>query len=238
MPDWNRSSWVAAAIAAWPTFSNSILTQWPVDDSSCWPRTWKWIVCGGLAAGANEWKKNARNNRCHRDSPGARYGRRSDHRAEVDAQDDGNDRRTSSTDRYSGFGEYRLAPSIPNGFLFARQSEADRHQLQSLPGSAISADLLAAGSLPASRPSHHQRRQQETRIDWQLQKLRRQMGSLSRSGERSRLPLRCQRRGHLLRHLRPAEQPRHCLRRHLARYVGLRRPFHRYLVETRGIAPP
>ena len=64
------------------------------------------------------------------------------------------------------------------------------------------------------------------------------MGSLASSGERSRLPLRCQRRGHLLRHLRPAEQPRHRLRRHLARHAGLRRPFHRHLVETRRIAPP
>ena len=59
---------------------------------------------------------------------------------------------------YSGFGEYRLAPSIPNGFLFARQSKADRHQLQSLPGSAIPTYFFAAGSLPASRPSDHQRR--------------------------------------------------------------------------------
>src|SRR6266571_5837271 len=126
---------------------------------------WKWIGRGGPAAAANEWKKNARNNRCHRDSSGARYRRRSDHRAEVDPQDDGDDRRTSSTDRYSGFAEYRLAPSIPNGLLFARQSEADRHQLQSLPGSAIPAYFLAAGSFPASRPSHHQRRQQEARID-------------------------------------------------------------------------
>ena len=37
---------------------------------------------------ASAWKKNARNNRCHRDSPGARYRRRSHHRAEVDPQDD------------------------------------------------------------------------------------------------------------------------------------------------------
>ena len=48
--------------------------------------------------------------------------------------------------------------------------------------------------------------------------------------------IRCQRSGHLLRHLRPAAQPRHRLRRHLARYPGLRRPFHRHLVETRRIA--
>src|ERR1700692_1005994 len=110
---------------------------------------WKWIGPGGPAADANEWEKNVRNNRCHRNSSGARYRRRSDHRAEVDPQDDGDHRRTSSTDRYPGFGEYRLAPSIPNGFLFARQSKANRHQLQSLPGSAMSTYCFAADSLPA-----------------------------------------------------------------------------------------
>src|ERR1035441_9321265 len=62
------------------------------------------------------------------------------------------------------------------------------------------------------------------------------MGSLARSGERSRLPLRCQRCRHLLRHLRPAAQPWHRLRRHLARYRSLCRPLHRHLVETRRIA--
>src|SRR5450631_4868613 len=170
---------------------------------------WKWIGRGGPAAAANEWKKNARNNRCYRNSSGARYRRRSDHRAKVDPQDDRDDRGTASTDRYSGFGEYRLAPSIPNGFLFARQPEADRHQLQSVPESAIPAYFLAAGALPAARTSYYQCRQQETRTDRQLQEPRRQMGSLASSGERSRLPFRCQRGGHLLRHLRPAEQPRH-----------------------------
>ena len=40
------------------------------------------------------------------------------------------------------------------------------------------------------------------------------MGSLARSGERSRLPLGCQRRRNLLRHLRRATQPRRRLRRH------------------------
>src|ERR1039458_496675 len=59
------------------------------------------------------------------------------------------------------------------------------------------------------------------------------MGPLPRSGERSRLPLRCQRHRHLLRHLRLAAQPRRRLRRHLSRYPSLRRPFHRHLVETR-----
>ena len=49
-------------------------------------------------------EKNARNNRCHRDYPGARYRRRSHYGVEVDSQDDGEDRRGSSTDRYFGFG--------------------------------------------------------------------------------------------------------------------------------------
>ena len=53
------------------------------------------------AAGAGGWKKNARNNRCHRDYPGARYSRRSHYGVEVDPEDDGEDRRSSSTDRYS-----------------------------------------------------------------------------------------------------------------------------------------
>lgn len=44
------------------------------------------------------------------------------------------------------------------------------------------------------------------------------MGSLACSGERSRLPLRRQRRGHLPRHLRRSAQSRRCLRRHLSRY--------------------
>src|ERR1035438_8793646 len=60
------------------------------------------------------------------------------------------------------------------------------------------------------------------------------MGSLAGAGERSRLPLRRQRSRHLLRHFRYAEQPRHCLRRRLARHARLRRPFHCYLVDTRG----
>ena len=64
---------------------------------------------------------------------------------EVDPQDDGEDRRGSSADRYSGLGQYRRSSSVPNGFLSARQPQADRHQLQSLPGSAIPAYFLAAG---------------------------------------------------------------------------------------------
>jgi hypothetical protein len=42
-------------------------------------------------------------------------------------------------------------------------------KLQPLPRSAIPAHLLATDSLPATRTPHHQRRQQETRTDWQLQ---------------------------------------------------------------------
>jgi len=107
---------------------------------------------------------------------------------------------------------------------------------KSLPRSAIPADLLAADSLPATRSSDHQRRQQEARTDRQFQERRSQMGSLARTGERSRLPLTSQRCRHLLLHIRHAAEPRRRLRRHFTRYAGLRRPFHRHLVETRGIA--
>jgi hypothetical protein len=67
-------------------------------------------------------------------------------------------------------------------------------------------------------------------------KQRRQVGPFAGPGERPRLPPRCQRSGHLLRHLRPSPQSRHRLRRHLSRHTGLRRSFHRHLVETRGNA--
>jgi len=103
-------------------------------------------------------EKNARNNRGHRDSSGARHGRRSHHGAEVEPQDDGEDRRGSSGDRHSGLGQYDRSSFVPNGFLSARQPQADRHQLQSLPRSAIPADLCPSDSLPATRSSDHQRR--------------------------------------------------------------------------------
>ena len=103
-------------------------------------------------------EKNARNNRGHRDSLGARYGRRSYHGVEVDPQDNGEDRRSSSGDRHSGLSQYGGASFVPNEFLSARQPQADRHQLQPLPRSAIPAHWLAADSLPATRPSRYQRR--------------------------------------------------------------------------------
>ena len=78
-------------------------------------------------AGRKRVEKNARNNRCHRDSPGARYRRRSHHRAEVDPQDDREDRRGSPADRHSRFGQHGRSSSLPNGFLSARQPQADRH---------------------------------------------------------------------------------------------------------------
>src|SRR5260370_42330564 len=68
---------------------------------------------------------------------------------EVDTEDDGEDRGGSSADRYFGIRQYRRASSVPNGFLSAGQPEADRHQLQSVPGSAIPAYFLVAGALPA-----------------------------------------------------------------------------------------
>src|SRR6266851_9237738 len=74
MPDWNRSNWAAAAIANGPTSSTSLLTPWPAADSNCWLRTWKWTAHAERAAGASRWKKNARNNRCHRNSSGVRHG--------------------------------------------------------------------------------------------------------------------------------------------------------------------
>src|ERR1700692_468282 len=147
MPGWSRSSWGAAVIAAWPPSSTSILTPWRAEDSSCWRRMWRWIVRAKRAAGAGGWKKNARNNRCHRDYPGARYGRRSHHGVEVDPEDDGENSRTSATDRYSGFGQYRFSPAIPDGFLASCEPKADRHQLQSVPGAAVPAYFFAAGAI-------------------------------------------------------------------------------------------
>src|ERR1035437_5800702 len=98
---------------------------------------WQWTARAGLAAGASRWKKNARNNRGHRDSSGARHSRRSHHRTEVDPQDDREDRRGSSGDRHSGLGQHSRPSSVPNGFLFARQPQADRHQFYPLPRPAI-----------------------------------------------------------------------------------------------------
>ena len=74
-------------------------------------------------AGRKPVEKNARNNRCHRDSPGARYRRRSHHGIEVDPQDDREDRRASSADRHPGLGQYRCSSALPNGFLSACQSQ-------------------------------------------------------------------------------------------------------------------
>jgi hypothetical protein len=78
-------------------------------------------------------EKNARNSRGHRDSSGARYGRRSHHRIEVDPQNDREDRRGSPTDPYPGVGQHRRPSFVPNGFLSACQSQADCHQLQPVP---------------------------------------------------------------------------------------------------------
>jgi hypothetical protein len=66
-------------------------------------------------------EKNARNNRGHRDSSGARHRWRSDHRAEVDPQDHREDRRNSSGDRRSGLGQYGRPYFVPDGFLSTRQ---------------------------------------------------------------------------------------------------------------------
>src|SRR5205823_14943597 len=88
-----------------------------VDDSSYSLRTWKWTARAKPALDVSAWKKNARNNRCHRDSSGARHRRRSHHRVEVDPQDDRQDRGGSPTDRYPGLGQYGRSSSTPNGFL-------------------------------------------------------------------------------------------------------------------------
>src|SRR5258707_7576930 len=60
-------------------------------------------------------------------------------RAEMDAQDDREDRQGASGNRHSGIAQYSRSALVPNGFLSARQPQADRHQFQPLPGSAISA---------------------------------------------------------------------------------------------------
>src|SRR5437763_14823173 len=84
MPDWSHSNWAVAAIANWLISSASIRTPSPVDDSSYSLRTWKWTARAKPALDVSAWKKNARNNRCYRDSSGARHRRRSHHRVEVD----------------------------------------------------------------------------------------------------------------------------------------------------------
>ena len=84
-----------------------------------WLRTWKWTARAEPAAGASRWEKNARNNRCHRDSSGARHGRRPHHRTEMDPQDDGEDRTGSPRNRHSGLGQHRCSSLVPNGFLSA-----------------------------------------------------------------------------------------------------------------------
>ena len=73
--------------------------------------------------------EDARDNRRDRDSAGARHRRGSHHRVEVDPQDDREDRRGSAADRYPGLGQYGGSSALPNGFLSARQSQTDRHQL-------------------------------------------------------------------------------------------------------------
>jgi hypothetical protein len=78
-------------------------------------------------AGRKRVEKNTRNNRCYRDSPGARYRWRSHHRTEVDPQDDRVDRRGSPADRHSRFSQHGRSSSLPDGFLSARQPQADRH---------------------------------------------------------------------------------------------------------------
>src|SRR6516225_8577969 len=117
MPDWSLSNWAAAAIVSWPISSTSIHTPWPGGGNSYWLRTWKWTAHAEPAAGASLWKKNARNNRCHRDSSGARYRWRSHHRAEMDPQDDREDRRGPPADRHSRLGQHGRTPSLPDAFL-------------------------------------------------------------------------------------------------------------------------
>jgi hypothetical protein len=66
-------------------------------------------------AGRKHVEKNARNNRCHRDSFGARYRRRSHHRAEVDAQNH------PPADRYSRLSQevqLLLPPESARNFCF------------------------------------------------------------------------------------------------------------------------
>src|ERR1700721_2361526 len=104
MPDWNLSNWAVVAIVNWPTSSSWIPTPCPGDDSSYFLRTWKWTARAKPAPGASWWKKNARNNRSHRGSAGARHGGRTHHGIEVDPQDHGKDRRGSPADRHPGLG--------------------------------------------------------------------------------------------------------------------------------------
>src|SRR6202034_3327619 len=113
--DWSRLNWAVAAIFDWLTCSNSILTPWLADDNSYEPRTWRWSARAGLAAGAYPWKKNARNNPCYRNSSGARHRRRSDHGAEVDSNDDREDRRGAPGNRHSGIAQYGRSALVRNG---------------------------------------------------------------------------------------------------------------------------
>src|SRR5713101_9824393 len=97
---------------------------------------WKWTARAESAAGASQWKKNARNNRGNRDSSGARYGRRSHHWAKVDSQDHREDRRGSAADRHSGLGQYGRTNFVQNGFLSARQPQEESHKQNYLPRTA------------------------------------------------------------------------------------------------------
>jgi hypothetical protein len=109
-------------------------------------------------AGRKRVEKNARNNRCHRDSSGARYRRRSITGLKGFA------RPPRRSPKFSSRSIFLYRPIRRLGFctkwiLSARQPQTNRHQLQPLPRSAVPAYLLAPDSLSAAGPSHHQRRQ-------------------------------------------------------------------------------
>src|ERR1700688_4307503 len=104
MPDWSLSNWAVVAIVNWPTSSTWIPTPCPGDDSSYFLRRGRGAAREKRARGESRWKKNARNNRSHRGSAGARYGGRSHHGIEVDPQDHGKNRRGSPADRHPRLG--------------------------------------------------------------------------------------------------------------------------------------
>src|SRR6266851_3336169 len=127
---------------------------------------WKWTVRARLAAGASRWKKTPEiidaieilleHDTAGDPITGLKWTRKTTEKSKT--RTTLRDRRSSAADRYPGLGQYGRSSFVPNGFLSARQPQADRHQLQSLPRSAIPAYLLAAESLPAPRSSDHQRR--------------------------------------------------------------------------------
>ncbi len=84
MPDWNRSGWAVAAIRQLADFLDL--------DPHTVARGRQHLLAQDVevdrarrtGTGRKRVKKNARNNRGHRDCSGAHYGPRSHHRAEMD----------------------------------------------------------------------------------------------------------------------------------------------------------